>query len=176
MMREGRCRVVGPGSARWRGRQFLRGSALLLTLIILVVLTFIAAGAITIGGIEMESATNDKVATQLQNCAMAVRQYIASQLRFPSAPSLKSLNFTIPGTPNPISLQGGHYDNHTNLTISQFTTNLGGGQTSSNIEDLTNWIPPSGGGSSAVWGTAVCQDSYGHQYEVEFAMAFGAYF
>src|SRR5258708_34312214 len=86
-----------------------RGSAMMLTMIIIVGLLLLSIGALVFASNYNAGATAMRRRQQLANCALSVRQYVASQLRFPSSPALHTLNFTIPGPAGNIVVQAGPY-------------------------------------------------------------------
>src|SRR5712692_80252 len=114
------------------------GSAMVLTMVVLVAMTLLSAGALIFASNFNAGGMAMRRHQQLANCALAVRQYIASQLRFPSSPTLTNLNFTIPGSAGNIVLQGGHYNQPLpSVTGFQITGSSNGGIASS-VEELGN--------------------------------------
>jgi len=149
-----------------------RGSAMMLTMIIIVGLLLLSMGALVFASNYNAGASAMRRRQQLANCALSVRQYVASQLRFPSSPALQTLNFTIPGSSGNIVLQGGHYNQPLpSVTGFQLTGSSNGGIATS-IEELGNNVRSSSGGGNMT-GSATCTDADGKQYEVEFSFAFG---
>ncbi len=148
------------------------GSAMVLTMVVLVAMTLLSAGALIFASNFNAGGMAMRRHQQLANCALAVRQYIASQLRFPSSPQLTTLNFSIPGPAGNIVLQGGHY-NQPLPSISQFSiTNSSSGGVATSIEELGSTIRAYPGGTNLT-GSATCTDADNKQYEVEFSFSFG---
>lgn len=153
-------------------RRSRRGSAMIITMIVVVVLLLLSAGLLVFSANQSAANAAMRRHEQLSNCALAVRQYIGTQLRFPSAPTLQTVNFTVPTTGNPIQIVGGHYNVPTpNVTQFQVTGAAVGG-TATTVEELGNnqRARPAG---SALTGAATCTDSQGSQVEVEFSFSFG---
>src|SRR4051794_30699917 len=108
---------------------------MLITMMVIVGLLLLSAGIVTFTSKATNTANSMRRREQLANCALAVRQYINSQLRFPSAPQITSLSFTIPGSGGRnITLTGGHYDN-VQLTGFQLQSAAGGGGVASTVEE-----------------------------------------
>lgn len=144
-----------------------RGSALVTVLFVVVAITLLGAAIVGVSGRHLSGARQRESAVGLSNCAMAIRQYLASQVTSGSA--LASLSFTVPATGTPITLQGGHYDG---INVTSFTLPSGApfGVASTSVENIANSMPMTLG-TQAVQrtGTAVCTDSNGRNYEVEFS-------
>ena len=150
----------------------IRGSAMMITMVIIVGLLLLSAGALVFASNYNAGAAAMRRRQQLANCALSVRQYVASQLRFPSSPTLSVLNFTIPGSAGNIVLQGGHY-NQPLPSVTQFRiTGSSNGGIASSVEEMGNNIRANGGGGNLT-GSATCTDADGKQYEVEFSFGFG---
>lgn len=145
---------------------------MLITMMVIVGLLLLSAGIITFTSKATNSANSLRRREQLANCALAVRQYIASQLRFPNSPSINSLSFTIPGSGGKdIKLMGGHYD-AVQVTGFQLKSSNAAGGVASSVEELGNNVYANPSGTSMT-GTATCSDADQNQYEVEFSFAFG---
>jgi hypothetical protein len=147
-----------------------RGSILLVTLIIALALLALGIGVLGFGQHERAGGDSLRRREQLASCALAVRQYLGSQLRFPSAPRVTNLDFTIPGGTTSIRLQGGHYGA---VSVSSFALN-GTGGVYTRAQELSNNIAGASG-STTLTGGATCTDADGNQYEVEFTFGFGLY-
>jgi hypothetical protein len=149
-----------------------RGSAMIVSLMVVLGMLIMASGILLFSYHATSSGSAMRRHQQLTNCALSVRQYIASQLRFPNATSISNLNFTIPGSSGNIVLEGGHYNNP-QPTITGFKINAGTSSgIAASVEELRNNQSANPGGSSFA-GAATCTDDLGHQYEVEFSFAFG---
>ncbi len=153
-------------------KRITRGSAMMMTMVVIVGLLLLSVGALVFASNYNAGAAAMRRRQQLANCALSVRQYVASQLRFPSSPTLSTLNFTIPGSAGNIVLQGGHY-NQALPSVTQFQiTGSSNGGIASSVEELGNNIRANSGGANLT-GSATCTDADGKQYEVEFSFAFG---
>ncbi len=149
-----------------------RGNALIITLMVIVGLLLLSLGVLTFTSNERAGGAAMRRREQLANCALAVRQYLGTQLRFPSAPAITNLNFTVPGTGGNVVIEGGHY-NQPLPAVSGFI--IGGGSAggiSTPVQELANNVRVNAGGSNLT-GAATCTDADGNQYEVEFSFAFG---
>ncbi len=148
------------------------GNALIITLMVIVGLTLLSVGVLVFSSNERASAAGMRRREQLANCALAVRQYLGTQLRFPSAPQLTNLNFSLPGSGGPIVIEGGHYNNPLPSVTGFSLSSAGAGTVSAPVQELGNTVRLNSAGSSMV-GAATCTDADGNQYEVEFSFAFG---
>lgn len=147
------------------------GQTLLVVLLVLLVIMMLGGALVTMSGKTMSSAKQRETTVELANCAQAVRSYVGSQVK--SGAGLSQMTFTIAGTNAPIKLEGGHYEN---INISNFSWNPPsfGSKPSNTVENLANALPLGLGGSNPpTVGTAVCTDTNGHQYEIEFAFVGG---
>lgn len=151
----------------------LRGTALIVVLFVVLAISLLGAAIVVVSGRHLSSARQRETSVGLSSCAMAVRQYLASQVA--AGTPLSSLDFTIPATGTPITLKGGHYDN---VNVTSFTLSggpafgVGGG---SSVENLANAMPMAlGVSANQRTGTAVCttyadSNSQPRTYEVEFS-------
>lgn len=144
-----------------------RGVALLTVLVVLLAVSILGATIVVAAGRHLSVARHAETSVGLSNCAMAVRQYIASQV---AAGAFSQLSFTVPGTNASITLQGGHYEG---IDINNFTLSAGpsfGVTGGSGVQNLANSLPMTVGASSTQRiGTAVCTDANKRVYEVEFS-------
>ncbi len=139
-----------------------RGSAMMMRMVVIVGLLLLSVGALVFASNFNAGAAAMRRRQQLANCALSVRQYVASQLRFPSSPTLTNLNFTIPGSAGNIVLQGGHYNQPLpSVTGFQITGSSNGGIASS-VEELGNNVRSNGGGGNLT-GSATCTDADGNR-------------
>jgi hypothetical protein len=163
-----------------------RGSALVLTVIVVLVLAVISAALIRFTSRELAGATSARQNDALVACAEAGRQLIMSQFRSISiAPNdLQPLNKAIDADPPNGSTRvlGGHVDTM-NMKVDQVTVLPMGtfGPQPNAIRDLSNIIT----GAQQLGGTSYrvvvhCQDhgtatdaTSGRQLEVEFGLRFG---
>lgn len=149
-----------------------RGNALIITLIVIVGLLLLSVGALVFSAHDRAGSASVRRREGLASCGLAVRQYLGSQLRFPSSPAITNLNFTIPGTKGNTVIEGGHFGQPL-PSVTQFTlgsSNTGGIAVA--VQDLANNVRLNGGGQT-VTGAATCTDGDGNQSEVEFSFVFG---
>jgi hypothetical protein len=143
---------------------------MLMAMVLSIAMSLLAAGAL-VATSKYLSATNQATSSMgLSSCAQAVRQYIAAQS---AAGSMATLSLTVPSTGTPVTLQGGHYENINaiNFTLPSSPSSFGTRMTTMTTQNLANALPMSIGGGSTTTGTAVCTDSNGRTYEVEFSLA-----
>lgn len=142
---------------------------MLMAMVLAIAMSLLAAGAL-VATSKFLSATNAATSSMgLSSCAQAVRQYLTAQQ---AAGSLTSLSFTVPSSGTPITLQGGHYENINTINFQlPSTSSTFGSRVSSATQNLANALPMNiAGTGSATTGTAVCTDSNGRTYEVEFSL------
>ncbi len=159
-----------------------RGSALVLTMIVLVVVTMLAVAMIRFSARELAGATSARQNDALVSCAEAGRQLILSQFRASSVSptSLVALNVPLGGSSGLTRAVGGHVDS--NVQIDQVTVlpSATFGVQQNVVRDLTNIIT----GAAQLGGTPYriivhCQDhgdgtlTSGRQLEVEFGLRYG---
>jgi hypothetical protein len=161
-----------------------RGSALVLTVIVVLVLAVISAALIRFTARELAGATSARQSDALVACAEAGRQMIMSQFRSVtiSPTALKALNVPMDSAGGSTRVVGGHVDTM-NVQIDQVTVLPTGtfGVQPNAIRDLSNIIT----GAAQLGGTSYrvvvhCQDhgtatdaTSGRQLEVEFGLRFG---
>ena len=159
-----------------------RGSALLLTMIVVVVITVLGIAMIRFASRELAGATATRQNDALVSCAEAGRQLILSQFRATtiSPASLTALNLPISaqGTARAV---GGHIGS--NVQIQQVVVLPGNtfGATRNSVRDLSNIIAGAGSLGGTPYRVIVhCQDhgdaadpASGRQLEVEFGLRFG---
>jgi hypothetical protein len=153
------------------------GSALLIAIITVLVITVLAVGIIRFASRESVGASAAAHEQALVACAEAARLQLMSQfhaLGFQPT-SLTALNVTLSGT---TAAQGGHYDTPVgNIVIDQVTylpENAAG--PSSAARDLTGISSLIGQGGKPMKVVVHCQDGVingGRQLEVEFGIRFG---
>jgi hypothetical protein len=122
-----------------------RGNAILITLVVTLALLALSIGVLQFSAHERSSSAALRRREQLANCALAVQQYIGSQLRFPDSLSITSLSFTIPGSAGNIVLAGGHYNN-TETSVTQFAIGNAANGVSTPVQDLANNVRVNSGG------------------------------
>jgi hypothetical protein len=141
---------------------------MLMAMVLAIAMSLLAAGAL-VATSKYLSATNAATSSMgLSSCAQAVRQYIAAQS---SAGSMNTLSFTVPATGNPITLQGGHYENINTINFQLPSSPSTFGLKPVPTQNLANALPMSTSLGTTITGTAVCTDSNLRTYEVEFSLA-----
>ncbi len=164
--------------ARWQ-----RGSALLLSMIVVFVVTVIAVAMIRFSSRELAGATAARQNDALVACAEAGRQVFMSQFRSLgiSPTSLQPLNVALDGTGGDTRAVGGHVDS--NVQIDQVTVLPASsfGPQPNTVRDLSNIVTGAGQLGGTSYRVVVhCQDhgiasdpTSGRQLEVEFGLRFG---
>jgi type II secretory pathway pseudopilin PulG len=143
----------------------------LLVMVMVFLLALIGAGVLVAAGKYVSSANAAKTSMGLSSCAQAVRQYLAAQA---AVGSISNLTLTVPSSGSPITLQGGHYENINTLNFKLPSTSTFGTKVTATTQNLANALPMNVGTSSpTTTGTAVCTDSSGRTYEVEFSLVGG---
>lgn len=146
-----------------------RGSTLLTVLLVVLAITVLGSAMVVTSGRHLATARVRESNVGLANCAMAVRQYVASQI---TGGGTTDINFSVPATGTPIKLQGGHYEN-IQVTLAGYKLSAPpsfGTKSSSSVQNIANSMPIVLGTVAApVTGAAVCTDQDGHTYEVEFS-------
>jgi type II secretory pathway pseudopilin PulG len=145
-----------------------RGTTLLTVLIVVLAIAVLGGIAVVASGRHLSNARLRETNVGLENCALAVRQYVAAQV---TGAGLTNLTFTVPATVTAIVIKGGHYENElgTNYLDVRVAPSFGSSGWSS-IENIANAMPMNlGSGSTQQTGFAVCTDVDGRKYEVEFS-------
>ncbi len=160
-----------------------RGSALLIVIILLAVLSVIGVAAVSLGSRARQNASAKARVDSLLACAQAARAQVWAEVArygpgyFSSTRALDA----------PINLSGygelaapAHYDSTTSMRVDQVVVGFEGGASDgapAPTRDLTNAAP----GSDALFGgrawrlAARCTDARGNQFEVEFSMRFALF-
>lgn len=162
-----------------------RGSALLMSVVVLLVITIIGVGIIRFASRETAGALAGARHQALVACADAGRKLLTSQFHAVGlAPtSLTALNVALDGTSGPVRTRavGGHVDGATaSVQVDQvvFLPDNAFGP-SNRVRDLTNVISLAGQGGKPLRVLVHCQDggdgtpTSGRQLEVEFGVRFG---
>ena len=157
-------------------RDTQRGSTLLLTMILLLVLTAAGVAAISITGRERENASIQARYQKLVECGSAAQAVIWAQL------ARYGTNYIGSGMPvGTLTLPGGtqlaapiHYGQDPSTTFANvsYTVQSGGGGQGTADVDCTNRLCGQTGGGNPVLIVARCTDSHNRQYEVELSFAF----
>jgi type II secretory pathway pseudopilin PulG len=148
-----------------------RGTTLLTVLIVVLAIAVLGGIAVVASGRHLSNARLRETNVGLENCALAVRQYVAAQVTGAGLSTTSNLTFTVPATGTSIVIKGGHYENElgTNWADSRNAPSFGSAGWSS-IENIANAMPMNlGSGSTQQAGFAVCTDVDGRKYEVEFS-------
>jgi type II secretory pathway pseudopilin PulG len=140
---------------------------MLVVMVLVVVMALFAAGLLVSSSKYLSSANAAKTSIGLSSCAQAVRNYLSAQL---AAGSISSLSFAVPSSGTPISLVGGHYERPDAGNYQLTVTSTFGSRVTATTQNLANALPMNVGTSNPTTsGTAVCTDSDGRTYEVEFS-------
>ena len=157
-----------------------RGSALVLSVIVVLVIAVIGVAVIRFASREVAGATASRKTQALIACADAGRQVIVSQFKAlgMSPVSLTALNLPMDANTR---IVGGHYDTG-GVQVTQ-VVNLPGsafGPDPGAIQDISNRVLVTGGGGKPLKVVVHCQQggidgdpSTGRQLEVEFGIRFG---
>jgi type II secretory pathway pseudopilin PulG len=148
-----------------------RGTTLLTVLIVVLAIAVLGGIAVVGSGRYLSNARLRETNVGLENCVQAVRQYVAAQVTGPGLTASSNLTFTVPATGTSIVIKGGHYEDEkgTNWADTRPASSFGSPGWSS-IENIANAMPMNlGSGSTQQSGFAVCTDTTGRKYEVEFS-------
>ncbi|HEY7726473.1 MAG TPA: hypothetical protein VH880_14145 [Anaeromyxobacteraceae bacterium] len=167
-------------------RSAQRGSALLMSVIVVLVITVIGVGIIRFASREVSGATAGARHESLVACADAGRRLLLSRFHaLGVAPSaIEALNVTLDSTTSAARTRviGGHIDSFdpNTVKVTQVTDlppNAFGPTVA--VRDLTNVVFKTGGGGKPMKVVVHCQDAGdgtatgGRQLEVEFGVRFG---
>jgi hypothetical protein len=162
----------------WTRLDNRRGSTLLLTMILLLVLTAAGVAAVSITGLERENAAIQSRYQKLVECGSAAQAVIWAQL------ARYGTNYIGSGMPiGKLTLPDGtqlaapiHYDQDAATAFANisYTVQSGGGGQGTADVDCTNKLCGQTGGGNPVLIVARCTDpsANGRQYEVELSFAF----
>lgn len=175
-----------------------RGSTLVVTLVLLVVLALLAASSMERGGLEVEAAGSRKRYAAGVNCIEAARELVISQLIIAGA-SLQSFAVS-PRMVGDLSLATGHYDTgHENQVVADVVgscstveanrgsdsqqvfgsgaaTDLSMGRAVTNVSadgGMGLGGPGAGSNSCGARIPVVCRDDAGRSLELEFVVRLG---
>ncbi len=163
-------------------RRSPRGSALLLTMIVVIVIAVLGVAMIRFAARELAGATAARQNDALVSCAEAGRQLIMSQFRATtvSPASLAALNVQLGGASGTARVVGGHYDSNVQVQQVIVLPSTTFGASPNNIRDITNIVAGAGSLGGTPYRVVVhCQDhgdataASGRQLEVEFGLRFG---
>jgi type II secretory pathway pseudopilin PulG len=141
---------------------------MLVVMVMVFAMALMGVGVLVSASKYLSSANAATTSVGLSSCAQAVRQYLAAQS---AAGSLGNLSLTVPSTGTPITLQGGHYENISTLNFAlPSSPSSFGSRLTATTQNLANALPMNIGGGTTTTGAAVCTDSNGRTYEVEFSL------
>jgi len=161
------------------GNRSQRGSALVISTIVVLVVAIIGVAVIRFASREVAGATSTRQHQALVACADAGRQVLLSQFKALGASpvSLTALNLPLDARNQVV---GGHVDT-SGIQVSQVTylPESSFGPDRGVVQDITNRIVGTGGGGRPVKVVVHCQQggtgaaNTGRQLEVEFGLRFG---
>ncbi len=151
------------------GRGTERGSSLLVTLVVILGLTALAAAAINMATSGTISAAHKAHADALTACANAAAQRVLAEFALAGAGPVSIQAAGIPGGP---TLSPTHYDGAVIVNQVNRLSNAAGG---SGVRDLdtTNTIRMGSSGGVPYGLVATCTDAQGRQFEVELFVRLG---
>jgi hypothetical protein len=144
-----------------------------MVMVMVFLMALLGAGVLVAAGKYVSSANAAKTSMGLSSCAQAVRQYLAAQA---AVGTITNLLLTVPSSGTPITLKGGHYENidTLNFKLPSPPSNNFGSRVTVTTQNLANALPMNIGTSTpTTTGVAVCTDSSGRTYEVEFSLVGG---
>jgi hypothetical protein len=151
-----------------------RGSILLATMVVLVVLMILVAGAIAFTGKNREAAAGKMRGEQVAACAEAARKHLLSRLRLFNVPvSEIVLDTQIPDGDGLMTLMTGHFgDTVATPTIVELSalTVLG---TAARPDDMSGRSVQQATGGQFYGAVVKCRDEAGREAELEFAFRYG---
>jgi type II secretory pathway pseudopilin PulG len=143
-----------------------------MVMVLTAVMAVLGAGLLVSSNKYLANANAAKTSTGLSSCAQAVRQYLAAQAALGPIGNLSLTVAADGGTP--ITLVGGHYEAADAGNFRLPSTSTFGVRVTASTQNLTNALPMNvGTGTPTTNGTAVCTDSDGRTYEVEFSLVGG---
>jgi type II secretory pathway pseudopilin PulG len=157
-----------------------RGSALVMSVIVVLVIAIIGVAVVRFASREVAGATASRKTQALVACADAGRQVLLSQFKALglSPVSLTALNLPLDANTNVV---GGHYG-ELGVQVTQ-VVNLPGtafGPDPGTVQDISNRVMVTGGGGKPLKVIVHCQQggiggdpATGRQLEVEFGVRFG---
>jgi len=157
-----------------------RGSALILSVIVVTVLAIIGVAVINFASREIAGATAGRKYQALVACAEAGRQQILSQFHALGTSPLSITPLNIQLTPTN-QILGGHFDTNTAAAIQvtqvTYLPQTAFGPDRGVVQNIANRIVGTGGGSKPVKVVVHCQQtgfsSSAGQLEVEFGIRYG---
>ncbi len=171
--------MVRSRKARRMNARSQRGSGILLAMIVVMIVTVVAIGALRFSSRELAGADAGRKHEALVACADAARQLLMSEFRLAgiSPLDLRPLNVQLDGGGNTFARSGHIGDS---LTVAGVEPAGAMAFPQANSGDITNWLGLGGASSgSGALGQgqaykiiARCVD-HGRELEVEFAVRFG---
>jgi hypothetical protein len=149
------------------------GSALILAVIVVLVVTVMAVGMVRYSFSEVAGATAGARHQALSQCADAARQLLMSKFHTlgMKPTQIAALNVPLGGATGSTLALGGHFDT-TNVTIGQVTPLPPTAVGPPTANDLTSIVQIVGQGGEPLKVVVHCQDGT-RQLEVEFGVKFG---
>lgn len=156
-----------------------RGSALVMSIIVVLVIAVIGVAIIRFSSREVAGATASRKTQALAACADAGRQVIVSQFKALgiSPVSLTALNLPMDANTRVV---GGHYDGNVQVTQVVSLPGTSFGPDPGAVHDISNRVMVTGGGGKPLKVIVHCQQGgvngdplTGRQLEVEFGIRFG---
>ncbi len=154
---------------RRQGKARERGSALIVTVVLLVILTIVALGLVTRNANEIDAAGAVRHYASATSCADGARQLLFAEFSiYGVAPTDLTLDTTIGDK----TYTSGHYNN---FDLKSVVVAGGSGDNGAvGVSDVVNRSGSPHLGSKLYRMTVVCSDTDGsHQDEVEFLVRFG---
>ncbi len=154
-----------------------RGSALLVAVVVVLVVTLIGVGIVNFASREVAGATSGARRQGLVACAEAARQLLVSRFHAVglSPAAVDALDVALDGTGGRVRAVGGHVDDSAGsvqVNQVQFLPDNAFGPVS-RARDITNTVSLIGQGGKPLRVVAHCVDAGGRQLEVEFGVRFG---
>lgn len=158
-----------------------RGSALIITLVVMGVLAVMAVGAITFSGAERVSAFGLSRSTEVRACAEAARAYLIANLRQgqnatspPQPTEIRFADRALGSGDEEVMMHTGHYNEHgaapTVLGAQLLGPNSGLGGRAGTARDITNLAGVNHSQGGQYYRVVVHCQSQGKQHEIEFVI------
>ena len=156
-----------------------RGSALVMSIIVVLVIAVIGVAIIRFSSREVAGATASRKTQALAACADAGRQVIVSQFKALGISPVSLTALDLPMDAN-TRVVGGHYDGNVRVTQVVSLPGTSFGPDPGAVHDISNRVLVTGGGGKPLKVIVHCQQGgvggdplTGRQLEVEFGIRFG---
>jgi type II secretory pathway pseudopilin PulG len=156
-----------------------RGSALVMSIIVVLVIAVIGVAIIRFSSREVAGATASRKTQALAACADAGRQVIVSQFKALGISPVSLTALDLPMDAN-TRVVGGHYDGNVRVTQVVSLPGTSFGPDPGAVHDISNRVMVTGGGGKPLKVIVHCQQggvggdpATGRQLEVEFGIRFG---